>query len=73
MKFIQNKEDGSCKIVFTWRERFLLFTKGKLLMDPLSFRHFSNNLIKIVADWTKNFDTKTKKTLTKPEDKIKTK
>jgi hypothetical protein len=73
MKFIQNPKDGSCKIEFTWKERFLLFKKGKLLMDPLSFRHFSNNLIKIVADWTEKFDKKTKETLTKQEDKIKTK
>ena len=73
MKFIQNKKHGSCKIQFTWKERFLLFTKGRLLMDPQSFRHFSNNLIRIVSEWTSNFDKKTQETLTKEEDIIKTK
>lgn len=73
MRFIQNPKDGSCKIVFTWRERFLLFTKGKLLMDPLSFRHFSNNLIKIVADWTAKFDKKTQQVATTEISKINTK
>ena len=42
-------------------------------MDPQSFRHFSNNLIRIVSEWTSNFDKKTQETLTKEEDIIKTK
>jgi hypothetical protein len=73
MQFIQNKQDGSCKITFTWRERFLLFIKGRLLMEPQSFRHFSNNLIKIVADWTHNFDEEVQRMNTQQDDNIKTK
>jgi hypothetical protein len=30
-------------------------------MEPQTFRHFSNNLIKIVADWTAKMDPDVKK------------
>ena len=73
MQFLQNKEDGSCKIKFTWKERFILFTKGRLEMDPLSFRHFSNNLVRIVAEWTANFDSEVQKRFTHEDDPIQTK
>ena len=61
MQFQQNLSDGSCKIKFSWRERWILFTKGALYMEPQTFRHFSNNLIKIVADWTAKMDPDVKK------------
>lgn len=73
MIFEQNPKDGSGIIKFSWRERILLFTKGRIIMDPVSFRHFSNNLIKIVAEWTVRFDKKTQKLATKKDDIIKTK
>ena len=55
MKFLQYK-DGSCKIIFSWKERFTLFFKGNLYLSDESLRHFGNNLIKIVADWNLNFN-----------------
>ena len=73
MRFIQNPTDGSCKITFSWRERFILFIKGRLELDPESFRHFSNNLMRILAEWHKNFDPEIKKMLTSEDYPIQTK
>ncbi len=42
-------------------------------MDPQSFRHFSNNLVRTVADWTKNFDEEVQKMSTTDDDPIQTK
>ena len=42
-------------------------------MDKITFKHFSNNLIKMVVDWNCHFDEETKKTLTTEEDSIKNK
>jgi len=39
-------------------------------MDEITFRHFSNNWVKIVADWNLNFSEKTKKISTKEENSI---
>ena len=70
MQFIQNHKDGSCKLKFSWKERWLLFKRGYLFMDEITFRHFSNNWVKIVADWNLNFSEKTKKISTKEENSI---
>tara|TARA_R110000751_G_scaffold226761_3_gene328658 strand:+ start:348 stop:569 length:222 start_codon:yes stop_codon:yes gene_type:complete len=70
MQFIQSTKDGSCKLKFSWRERWLLFRRGHLFMDQITFRHFSNNLIKMVADWHRNFDEETKKLSTKEDNSI---
>ena len=59
MKFKQFK-DGSCDIEFTWKERFLLFRKGKLHLSDENFRHFGNNLMKMVMQWNMNFNEKIK-------------
>ena len=55
MKFKQY-EDGSCDIEFSWKERLLLFRKGKLHLSDEYLRHFGNNLIKIVIDWQLKFN-----------------
>jgi hypothetical protein len=73
MQFIQNPEDGSCRIKFSWRERVILFFKGRILMDTQSFRHFSNNLVRMVAEWTKNFEPEVQKMHTTEDDPIQTK
>lgn len=58
MKIIQ-KPDGSCDIVFNWKERILLFRRGKLYLKPEALRHFGNTLMKIVIEWNQNFDKST--------------
>ena len=55
MKFKQF-EDGSCDIEFSWKERLILFRKGKLHLSDEYLRHFGNNLIKIVSDWQLKFN-----------------
>ena len=39
-------------------------------MDEITFRHFSNNLVKMVADWNRNFSKETKEISTKKENSI---
>tara|TARA_R110000803_G_scaffold123088_2_gene191044 strand:+ start:2186 stop:2407 length:222 start_codon:yes stop_codon:yes gene_type:complete len=70
MQFIQNPKDGSCKLKFSWKERWLLFRRGHLFMDQITFRHFSNNLMKMIADWNRNFNEETKKISTKKDDSV---
>lgn len=63
MKFKQYN-NGSCDIEFSWKERFILFKKGKLHLSDEYLRHFGNNLVKMVADWQMKFkeDVANKKT-----------
>lgn len=44
-------QDGSCDIEFSWKERLILFKKGKLHLSDEALRHFSNNIIRIISDW----------------------
>lgn len=60
MKFVQHK-DGSCDIKFSWKERINLFIRGKIIFKPTNFKHFSNNMFKMLMDWQENFDEETKK------------
>jgi len=55
MKFKQY-DNGSCDIEFSWRERFLLFKKGKIHLSDEYLRHFGNNLVRIVSDWNLKFN-----------------
>ena len=50
MKFKQY-ENGSCDIEFSWKERLLLFRKGKLHLSDENLKHFGNTLVKMVLDW----------------------
>jgi hypothetical protein len=54
MRFKQYN-DGSCDIEFSWKERLLLFKKGKLHLSDEHLRHFGNTLVKIVVDWQTKF------------------
>ena len=54
MKFKQNN-DGSCDIEFSWKERLILFRKGKIHLSDEYLKHFGNNLVKIVMDWQLKF------------------
>ena len=48
-------EDGSADIEFSWKERCILFKKGKLHLSDENLRHFGNHLIKIVSTWQVRF------------------
>ena len=63
MKFKQY-EDGSCDIEFSWRERFILFKKGKLHLSENALRHFGNSLMGMIVSWHVKFkeDTANKPT-----------
>ena len=54
MKFKQY-DNGSCDIEFSWKERLLLFGKGKLHLSDENLKHFGNNLVKMVMDWQLKF------------------
>ena len=64
-------KDGSCDIEFSWKERFTLFTKGKLHLSQEGLRHFGNYLIKIVSDWNVNFNEEIKNKKTFEDTEIK--
>ena len=68
MIFNQKKEDGSCDINFSWKERWIIFTKGKLNLSPIFFKHFSNILIKVVTEWQLNFKEEVKNILSYSKD-----
>ena len=48
MKFKQY-ENGSCDIEFSLKERIILLKKGKLHLDPVAAKHFSNHLMNFLA------------------------
>ena len=48
-------EDGSCDIEFSWKERLILFRKGKLHLSDEYLRHFGNNLVRLVSEWNMKF------------------
>ena len=70
MKFKQY-ENGSCDIELSWKERFILFKKGKLHLSDEYLRHFGNNLVKIVADWNFKFNKELQEKQTYTDTEIK--
>ena len=60
MIFKQNKEDGSCEILFSENEIKIINEKKKFYLDAESLRHFGNVLMKMVADWNMNFNDELK-------------
>ena len=71
MKFKQY-DDGSCDIEFSWKERLILFSKGKIYLSDENLKHFGNSLVKIVADWNLKFNENTKNLKTFTNTNIKT-
>jgi hypothetical protein len=69
MIFKQYK-DGSCDIKFSLKERFILFTKGKLHLSDETLRHFGNNLVGIVSNWNLMFKEDIKNKITYKDTKI---
>jgi len=66
----KQKEDGSCDIIFSWKERFTLFFKGKLYFSDETLRHFGNNLVKIVSEWQIKFREDIANKITSKDTKI---
>jgi hypothetical protein len=69
MKFKQNN-NGSCDIEFSWKERLILFRKGKIHLSDEYLKHFGNNLVKIVVEWNDKFNDDIKNIKTFPDTKI---
>jgi len=69
MIFKQHK-DGSCDIEFSWKERLILFKKGKLHLSDEGLRHFGNTLMKMIMDWQLNLKEDTVNKMTNKNNKI---
>ena len=69
MKFKQY-ENGSCDIEFSWKERLILFRKGKLHLSDENLKHFGNYLVKMVMDWQLKFKEETANKQTFEDTKI---
>ena len=69
MNFRQLK-DGGCNIEFSWRERFILFTKGKIHLQPEPFKHFINHFAKMIAHWQVSLPENVKDIMTDKDSKI---
>ena len=67
MEFRQ-KKDGSCDMVFSWKEIFIIIRKKKLTFTAEGLRHFGNVLIKIVSEWNMHFNQELQNKQTKQED-----
>jgi len=52
-------EDGSCDIIFSWKERLILLKKGKLHLSDTALKNFGNNLAKIVFEFNHKFNDET--------------
>jgi|TARA_X000000950_G_C13321916_1_gene420988 hypothetical protein len=57
---IKHYNNGSAEIIFTDDEKTIIREKGKFTLKASDLKHFSNNLLKIVADFHQKFDKKTK-------------
>jgi len=69
---IKQYDNGSAEIIFNEDEKKIIKEKGKFILEPSSLKHFSNNLVKIVADFHLEFDKKTKELKSYEEDDIET-
>ncbi len=63
MRFVQNKNDGSCEMIFSDEEIKTLNKNKKIYFTPEALKSFGNCLMKIVIDWNANFSTDLQKTL----------
>ena len=68
MQFKQNKNDGSCDMIFTEEEIEIIKRNKKLHFPATSLRHIGNALVKMVADWQLNFSDELKNKETHEDD-----
>lgn len=69
MRFNQ-KEDGSCDIIFSEEEIKIITQYKKIHLNQEFLKHFSNSLMKICVEFNNNFDEKTKEILTSSDTEI---
>lgn len=67
---IENKPNEP-NITFTWKERIIIFTRGKLVFSPVNFKHFCNALFNILVEFQKKFEPKLQNITTRVDDNIK--
>jgi hypothetical protein len=66
-------ENGSCDIIFSFKEKLIILRKGKIHLSDEALRHFGNTLVKMVADWNMKFNEDIKNTQTDNKTKIEVK
>lgn len=69
---IKHYKNGLAEIIFTENEKKIIREKGKFTLEPSALKHFSNNLVKVVADFHLNFDKKTSQLTSYEDDDIET-
>lgn len=60
----QNKKDGTAEIIFSWKEIWTLIKKRRLKFTAESFKHLTNNFIKIIMEFNENFDDNIQRKIT---------
>lgn len=70
MQFRQNKNDGSCDMVFTEEEIEIITKNKKLHFTASTLRHFGNVLVKMVAEWQLYFSDDIKNMETREDDTV---
>ena len=70
MQFRQNKNDGSCDMVFTEEEIEIITKNKKLHFTAFSLRHLGNVLVKMVAEWQLYFSDDIKDMETREDDTV---
>jgi hypothetical protein len=63
-------ENGSCDIEFSKEEIDILIKNKKLHLSDENFKHFGNNLVKMVMDWQLKFKEDVANKLTFTDTKI---
>ena len=69
MNFKQNK-DGSGEIIFSKEEINIIKKNKKLILTPVSLRHFGNVLVRMVTDWNLNFPKEVSNLPTEDDSKV---
>jgi len=69
MNFKQNK-DGSGEIIFSKEEINIIKKNKKLILTPVSLRHFGNVLVRMVTDWNLNFSKEVANLQTDKDSKV---
>tara|TARA_R110000823_G_scaffold274748_1_gene393580 strand:+ start:599 stop:817 length:219 start_codon:yes stop_codon:yes gene_type:complete len=69
MNFKQNK-NGSGEIIFSKEEINILKKNKKLILTPVSLRHFGNVLVRMVTDWNLNFPKEVSNLPTEDDSKV---
>ena len=69
MNFKQNK-DGSGEIIFSKEEINIIKKNKKLILTPVSLRHFGNVLVRMVTEWNLNFSKELSNLQTDDDSKV---